>query len=1340
MKQSKSPSNSQPFSSSLDALEMFRISVEESPAMICRFSRPGKLRYVNRRFCQFWQRECRELLDQSLANYVHPDDQAALKKLFASLHPKMEPAQISFRALLPGGRSRESLWTVSAILLPGKKRAEYQAVGMEAPAAPSAEPTLSLSTDYQMLNKIVDSVFASLGEKYFESMVQHLTETLEADFAFVGKLDPAQDTVHIISLWGEGRIQENFSYALEGTPCQNVIDVSGLTYSSGVQELFPEDTLLQEMGIIGYSGIPLLNSRKEKIGIMAALFLRPIENAQYVQSVMQIFAARTGAELERLTFEQQLVASEENWRSLVQNIPDVVTVIDPRGKILYVNRSEPGPHQEDFSGKSIFDLICKKHQNVVRKAIQNVLSGRKSLQYETTFRRDGKEIWYSNHIGPIRRGDRIEELIIISTDITNRKQTEEALRLSEESYRGLFNNAGEAIYIQDEQGRFIDVNQGAVEMYGYPREFFIGKTPEFISAPGKNDLAGTAEMLQRAFNGEPQRFEFWGVRKNGEIFPKEVRLNPGLYFGQKVVFAFALDISERKASEEALRKEEERFRLLVENNFDLICEVSSDARYLYISPNYEEILGYTPEDLIGKNIFEYVHPDDRDYAMEKFRKQAGRLNFRYRHKSGRWVRMESTGKKYRDPSGQWRAVVISRDVTEAHYTEEVKKIMYNIATAATTTHYVEDLYQVIQQELSKIIDTRNFFIGLYDSREDSISLAYMKDENDLFETIPAANTISKLVIKRKKSLLLTEKDMEQLEQEGEIGQVGSPCKIWLGVPLIAEDEVIGIIVVQSYDDEHAYSQKDLQLLEFISNQAAISIKKKQKDEEIRHLYLSLEQSPVSVIITDTDGNIEYVNHKVMEISGYTKEELLGQNPRIFKSGQMPQLDYQKLWQTITAGETWKGDLLNRKKTGELFWESATISPIKDEHGRITHFLAIKTDITEHRQLLQQLYQAQKMEGIGRLAGGIAHDFNNLLTVINGSAEMALMRQKAQQSVHKEIVSILKAGRKAVNLTKQLLAFSRKQIHEVRIIDLNELISRLDKMLRRLIGEHITIRTRLAENLPRIKGDPTQMEQILINLVINARDAINENTNSTADKRITIETSSVLLDESHLAVRSESEPGLHVLITVSDTGVGMGEEIRSKIFEPFFTTKDRGKGTGLGLSTVYGIVKQNHGNIFVYSEPGRGSTFKIYWPVSNEQEVQPAPEPVEDRVFSGSETILVVEDDEGVREFTCNILEQLGYRVYQSCNGVEALELIRQEKLKPDLMITDMIMPEMNGRELAEKISDVLPISRILFVSGYTDDHIVQSGALEKGIHFTHKPYSVQTIAKKVREILDHRSK
>ncbi len=393
-------------------------------------------------------------------------------------------------------------------------------------------------------------------------------------------------------------------------------------------------------------------------------------------------------------------------------------------------------------------------------------------------------------------------------------------------------------------------------------------------------------------------------------------------------------------------------------------------------------------------------------------------------------------------------------------------------------------------------------------------------------------------------------------------------------------------------------------------------------------------------------------------------------------------------------------------------------------------LAVTNDITEHRALEEQLRQSQRMEAIGQLAGGVAHDFNNLLTAITGYSELSLRRLGISHPVSKNIEQIQKAGTRAAGLTRQLLAFSRRQLLQAKLFDLNALVADTGNMLQRLIGEDIDLITILKPRIGQIKADPGQIEQVLLNLVVNARDAM------PSGGKITIETGTARLDEEYAGKHISIIPGQYVLVAVTDTGTGMDAATKQRIFEPFFTTKEVGKGTGLGLSTVYGIVKQSEGYIWVYSELGKGTSFKVYLPqVGEPGESEPATAP-SGEAPRGHETVLLVEDEEQLRTLAKDILEECGYAVLAAANGFEGLRICKEFSARIDLMITDVVMPLMSGRELAEQVVVLRPETRVLYMSGYTNDSVVRHGVLEEHVLFLQKPFTPTTLALKVREVLD----
>jgi PAS domain S-box-containing protein len=511
----------------------------------------------------------------------------------------------------------------------------------------------------------------------------------------------------------------------------------------------------------------------------------------------------------------------------------------------------------------------------------------------------------------------------------------------------------------------------------------------------------------------------------------------------------------------------------------------------------------------------------------------------------------------------------------------------------------------------------------------------------------------------------------------------------------------------------------------------ITAHKRAKAERIR-LMAAIEQVGEAIVMTDAQGIIQYVNPAFKQVTGYRGREVVGQNPRILKSGKQDELFYRDLWDTISNGKTWTGRMVNKRKDGSLYTEEATISPVRDALGQITNYVSVQRDISDHLRLAAQFQQAQKMEAVGLLAGGVAHDFNNMLSVILGYAELALRKTEPTQSQHADIEEIIKAADRSADITRQLLAFARKQTIIPVALDLNRAVESMLKMLKRLIGEDIDLAWRPTANLYQVEMDPVQVDQILANLCVNARDAI-------ADVgKVTIETGNAVFDENYCTDHPGFIAGEYALLAVSDDGCGMDKETIDQIFEPFFTSKEIGRGTGLGLSMVYGIVKQNNGFINVYSEPGIGTTFRIYFSRHMGPALDMRQEKAAEIPLSHGETVLLVEDEPAILNMGKIMLEQLGYRVLASGLPDEALVMAEEHAGEIQLLVTDIVMPNLNGRDLAERLQTLYPGMKSLYMSGYTADVIAHHGVLNKSVNFLQKPFSLRELAVKVRQALEEK--
>jgi PAS domain S-box-containing protein len=505
------------------------------------------------------------------------------------------------------------------------------------------------------------------------------------------------------------------------------------------------------------------------------------------------------------------------------------------------------------------------------------------------------------------------------------------------------------------------------------------------------------------------------------------------------------------------------------------------------------------------------------------------------------------------------------------------------------------------------------------------------------------------------------------------------------------------------------------------------------EAQLRKLSRAVEQSADTVLITNRQGIIEYVNPAFETLTAYSRQDVLGQTPRILKSGEHGAETYQQLWSTILSGGVYRTIFANRKKNGNLYYVEESITPIRDAAGEITHFVSNGRDLTEQLHLKAELLQSQKMDAIGRLAGGVAHDFNNLLTIITSYSELALDDLTPGSPLECKLQEVLSASRRAAQLTRQLLAFSRKQPQALRVLELNPVIAEAARTLHRLIGEDIELTFSPGDKLGPVRVDPIQIEQVLMNLAVNARDAMPQGG------RLKVETADVWLDEAYVQRKHAIIPtGRYALITVSDTGVGIPRDHLPHIFEPFYTTKPSGKGTGLGLATVYGIIKQNQGFIWAYSEPGMGSVFKIYLPcVSSKETVQELPSRSRHAVAKGSETILLVEDEDAVRRATAEFLTLNGYSVLEARDGLDALAVAKNHGSTIHLVVTDVVMPNLSGGQLATELETIRPETKVLFVSGYADKTVIDHKVVDLETNFLQKPFTLRQVASKIREVLDH---
>ena len=803
---------------------------------------------------------------------------------------------------------------------------------------------------------------------------------------------------------------------------------------------------------------------------------------------------------------------------------------------------------------------------------------------------------------------------------------------------------------------------------------------------------------------------------------------------------------ERQALESRLRDEDTRIRALVERAHEGVSLLDADGQIVYASPASERILGYLPEERVGRPVSEFIHPADREEVCAGFRALRMRpgdallREVRCLRKDGStcWLDVAATNQLH-VPS--IRGIVVNyRDVTERKRIEaelrqrnrELALINRIIATTNTELEPVAIL-NIACRELAQACEFPRVAILL---RNEARTSATIEAEycaagrpSAIGAVIPTAgDLLSRSIVETRECVVVADarSDPRFAPFVGLVEQTGVvSVGVW---PLIDQNETLGALILAS--EEPRPFDDVMALVANVAVEISGALVHSRLNETARRLLTAIEQAPESVVITDADARILYVNPAFERTTGYTKLEAIGRNPSLLKSGRQSPGFYRQLWDTLTAGRVWHGRFVNKRKDGSLYTEDASIAPVHSSAGAITHYVATKRDVTRELQLEQQFYHSQRMEAFGQLAGGVAHDFNNILAVI--LMHLSLLQRDAEigPKVRSSIDELMCAAQRAAGVTRQLLVFSRRQAPEVQTIDLNRIVSGLVKMLRRLLGEDIELHLDAGDDRLWIEADAGMMEQVIMNLSVNARDAMPEGGRLIIGAR--------RLEIAPEAAREGSPPGPYVCLTVSDSGCGMDAQTLQHIFEPFFTTKPVGKGTGLGLATVYGIVLQHHGWVEVESTVGQGSIFRVFLPFSPQVGSATVPTVLPD-LPRGHERILLAEDDEFVRRTAALCLLECGYQVTEASNGAEAIRISEEHNHEFDLLLTDVTMPGgVSGLRLADYLRRANSSLKIVIVSGYNQE-LSETGRLPAGTVFLHKPFELAKLLRTVRDCLDAQS-
>ena len=1048
--------------------------------------------------------------------------------------------------------------------------------------------------------------------------------------------------------------------------------------------------------------------------------------------------------------DAESVALESRLKAIIDTVVDGIITIDSSGIVRSFNPAAErifGYAAQEIIGKNVSLLMPEPHRSGHDEYVARYLrTGERRIigigREVEGVRKDGSRVPIELAVSEMRiSGERW--FTGVTRDICDRKRAEEALRQSEENLAVTLYSIGEGILATDADGRITRLNRAAERLTGWTEQEAKGRqvVEVFRIIDAKTRAPArlpTLDVLQLGtIHGLTNDTVL--VARDGTERPiadscAPIRAGDGRVVGSVLVFR---DVAQEYAAQVALREREAElgsFKHTLDQILDcvFICR-ADDLRFLYVNKGGQQQVGYSEAELRQMTPLD-IKPEFtlRTYQqlLQPLRdgtEDAVRFQTLHRHKDGHGVPVEVAVQLVQHEERDACFVAIVRDITERQRAEEQVRALN------------ENLERTVAERTSALRATEQRFHNLFESAPDAlvgtnargiITLVNQQAER-LFGWIG-----TELLGQPVEILLPQEHRKGHPELRERYLQDAVPRPMGAGMPnlrAVRKDgtEFPAEISLSPIDTEEG--RRVVAAVRDMTERRRIEESLRESEERYRQLVESASEVFYKVITPGDPlrGDVEFVSQSVERVTGHAPQDFV-RNPDLWARSIHPD-DFPAVAEStgtcLTTGESAIRSYRIQDRTGTYHWMEDRITPLMDPEGRVRGYQGVARDVTERKQLEVQLLQSQKLETVGQLAGGIAHDFNNLLTVILGTIDLNQANLKEDDALYADLQDMRQAGERAAVLTRQLLAFSRKQILQPEVLNLNTVVERALGMARRLIGEHINVVFKPAHDLGSVKVDLGQIEQVLMNLVVNARDAMP--TGGT----LTIETQNVVLDEDHAATHRSVQPGPHVMLAVSDTGVGMDEATRLQIFEPFFTTKGHGKGTGLGLSTAYGIVKQSRGSIWAYSELGRGSTFKVYLPHVAEK-VLPG-EPVQAvTITSGSETILVVEDEPVLRQLAKRLLESAGYEVLVAVNGEDALAVLARYKGPVHLLLTDVIMPGMSGRDLAEQVLVGHPEIKVLYTSGYTDEAIVHHGVLNEGTHLLNKPYTVADLASKVRHVLD----
>jgi PAS domain S-box-containing protein len=980
--------------------------------------------------------------------------------------------------------------------------------------------------------------------------------------------------------------------------------------------------------------------------------------------------------------------------------------------------------------------------------------------------------WISIDAVPLFRGDEKKPYQVFATfaDITARKRLQDALDASRRGLERLVESRTRdirrekelvaritetsplAILVMDRSGKITFANNEAMRLLGFDEQTLLSRehdSPDWqITDPSGEPIPSDELPFRKVMDtGQPVHDDKLSItvagarRKIVSVHAAPLRDEENGVVGAVVTVE---DITRRERSIQKVRASEARHRSLFEKNMSVMLLIDPfSGCILDANPAACRFYGYSREEMTELCIWDINVLSEQEIRRAMCRaKTEKRKIFYFDHRlaSGETRKVEV----YSGPveiNGRTVLHSIIHDVTDLHnvqaQVEEKNRelaLLNRVIEIGASDVSVEELFRVGCEELGRALGMERAAVHIEVPSESVFRLVAVYREGGL-SPMEEMNTLPEKEIR---DVLKSMPEVSVVDLRGRSSPLPRTLRTALSdshirylvvAPLRCEGRQTGILSLTS-QKARKLKPGELDLIGKVADHLCASMTRRRLEQNRRTLQTAMEQTTEAVVITDPEANIEYVNPAFEKMTGYGADEVIGKNPRILQSGEHNAAFYEKLWETVTAGRVWKGRLTNKKKSGETYVEDAIIAPVREKTGEIGHYLGLKRDITHELERENALRQAQRMESIGRLAGGVAHDFNNHLASILTGAALIQSLLTPNHPAYDDALMIRQTAHRASDLVRQLLTFAKGQINDPKPIDLSELLTDLHRIFRRLLGEDIELSFLLDRDVPLVNMDRSQMEQVMFNLVTNARDAM------PGGGKIILATSEERVEGAVEGGPSEVEPGHYVLVSVSDTGMGMTEETRERIFDPFFTTKSLNHGTGLGLASTFGIISQAGGHIRVESAPGLGSTFRIYLPVAEASRPleEPAPLGSEDQP-SGKGRVLLVDDEETFRVFTARMLRRLGYDVVEARDGQDALRIWQREEGDFSLLITDVYMPNLGGYELAEKLVGDGSGLPIVFMSGYSESPPCRVTYGERSRYLT-KPIDPEELADIIRQLLD----